>query len=93
MIRQAVVLRQEAKNAERKVEELTRKKAELEAYLAELQTPEAVEREAKERLNLKKKGEEVVVVVPKDEKEDASVVSVTFWQKIKSFFAGILGFL
>lgn len=88
VIKQALGFRQEAKNAEEKVRELTAKKEELEAYLAELETPEAIEREAKERLNLKKIGEEVVVVVPKEEK-GPSPSNPSFWERVKSFFAGI----
>ena len=64
MLRQAIELSRSVKNDRRKIQELTRKKSELQAYLAELETPEAIEREAKERLNLKLSGEEVVVVVP-----------------------------
>lgn len=88
MISQSLGFREEAEDAENKVRELTMKKEELEAYLRELETPEAAEREAKERLNLKKKGEEVVVVVPKEEKELPPAES-GFWEKIKSFFSGI----
>lgn len=36
----------------------------LEASLLELETPEAIERRAKDRMNLKNEGEGVVIVVP-----------------------------
>ncbi|QQG45059.1 MAG: septum formation initiator family protein [Candidatus Sungiibacteriota bacterium] len=75
-------LRQEASNSRAKIEELLQKKAELEAYLAELETPQALEREAKERLNLKRRGEEVVVVVPEKKDEDKSGGKM-FLEKIK----------
>lgn len=64
MLRQAVELSRSIRNDRQKIRELTQKKSELEAYLAERETPEAIEREAKERLNLKLSGEEVVVVIP-----------------------------
>jgi len=90
MMRQAVIFWAEYKNQEAGVRELTQKKEELERYLSELQTPQAAEREAKDRLNLKKIGEEVVVVVPPEEKISPETKQ-TVWQKTKSFFAGILG--
>lgn len=88
MVRQAVDSRREARTAQEKIKELVEKKEALEAYLVELQTPEATEREAKERLNLKKKGEDVVVVVP-EEKKKIAIPEQTWWQKIKLFFARI----
>lgn len=69
MVRQALTLRAESRNTGEKVEELLKKKQELEAYIAELEDPRTIEREAKERLNLKLAGEEVVVVVPPAEKK------------------------
>ena len=88
MAYQAAGLWTELDNTEARVEALRQKKAELEARLAELETPEAIERRAKANLNLKKSGESVVVVVP--EKTDGPRPSPpTLWQKTKWFFAGI----
>ena len=86
MAYQALSLHSELDSTQKKIEEVTRKKEELEHRIVELQTPEAVEREAKERLNLKKSGENVVVVVP--EKKEVSPKSNLeyFWGKIKNFF-------
>ncbi len=84
-----LAVREEQAKNRKTVEELTKKKSDLEAYIAELQTNEAVEREAKERLNLKKSGEEVVVVVPpktEEKKHESSLL--TFWQKVKKFILG-----
>lgn len=53
----------ESYDIKQQIAELTTKKNELETYLAELKTLEAVRREAKERLNLKLPGEEVAIVV------------------------------
>ena len=87
MVRDALVVRRESSMNNAKIEELKKKKQELEQYLAELQTKEAMEREAKERLNLKKIGEKVVVIVP-DKMKDAiqGVSSEGFWGRITSFF-------
>ena len=61
MMRDTIVLRREAREMEAKRAELLQKKSELEGHLGELDTSEAVEREAKARFNLKKQGEQVVV--------------------------------
>lgn len=87
MVSQAIFLSKEAREREAKIEELSRKKVELETYIGELESRSAIEREAKIRLNLKLPGEEVVVVVP--EKEDPSAGSgqeKKFLEKIKYFF-------
>ena len=83
MVRQTLSLSQESKDNVQKIEELTKKKKELEAYIAELESPQAIEREGKNRLNLKKPGEEVVVVVP--EKNNPGDEDAHFWwSKLKS---------
>ena len=87
MVHQAVAVHKESEYTNRKIAELTKKKRELEAYLGELQHPEAVEREAKARFNLKKPGEEVVVVVQEKKEEKAGVLPDKKW------WAKILGFL
>lgn len=83
-------LYREARGSETKITELTKKKQELEAYLEELQQREAIEREAKERFNLKKPGEEVVVVIP--DKNPPAAAPLTFFEKIRLFFARLLRF-
>lgn len=84
---QALSMRRESEDMNRKIAELRQKKAQLEAYVQELQTKEAVERRAKERLNLKKPGEEVVVVMPPEKKEEPQAhEATTTWDKIKGFF-------
>lgn len=81
----------ESHGLKQQITELTRKKEELEDYLAELKTVEAVKREAKERFNLKLSGEEVAVVVG----SGSSTFTVTtspvswpskFWGFISSLF-------
>lgn len=83
----ALSMRRESEEVNQKIAELRQKKAQLEAYVEELQTKEAVERRAKERLNLKKPGEEVVVVMPPEKKEEPQThEATTTWEKIKEFF-------
>lgn len=89
LVREALSLNQEVRSREEKIEELTRKKQELEVYLAELSTDEAVRREAKDRLNLKEPGEEVVVVAREEVKEEGRP-PVNFWTRITNFLASVL---
>ena len=86
MVRNAMLVRAHSNEITQKIEQLKLKKKELEAQLMEIQTKEAVEREGKERFNLKKSGEQVIVVVP--EKKDNPPISprMSFWEKLKSFF-------
>jgi hypothetical protein len=91
MVRQARLVYSQERSTAKKVEELIKKKQELEQYLARLQTREGIEREAKERLNLKKIGEEVVVVVPEPEKESGAVPPPSgLWRKIADFLKRVL---
>ncbi len=87
MVRSATVLRAETRAAEEKIKALAQRKAELEAAIHELQTPEAAEREAKERFNLKKTGERVVVVVPPEEKKSVPPAPpASVWDRVKAVF-------
>lgn len=85
-VKQATQFSEETGENKEKIEGLLKKKEELEARLAELQTPEAKERSAKERLNLKKIGEEVVVVLPEETKEKLQTEDKSLWHKIRNFF-------
>lgn len=87
-VKQSFMVREQTAAEREQIEELKNKKAELEAYLAELQTKEAIEREAKAELNLKLPGEEVVVVVPgKKENAPEEAPKPTFWERIKLWFS------
>ena len=86
--RETIALRAERAAAETKIEALRSERARLETRMGELATPEAIEREAKEKFNLKKKGEIVVVVVP-DDTTRATESPAGWWSKIKSFLGGI----
>ncbi len=65
VIRERAILR-ERRALEERVRALEEERSRLEAAIRELGSPQAVERAAKERLNLKQSGEEVVVVVPEE---------------------------
>lgn len=89
MVRDAVLLKQEERARAEEIDKVLKKKAELEAYLREIETKEAVVREAKERFNLKLSGEKVVVVVPDDVREteaEAREPTASLWERVKSLF-------
>lgn len=87
--REALALRQEYRATQAKIAALRSERARLAARLAELETPEAIEREAKEKLNLKKKGEQVVVVAPEGAAEAATSSPASWWSRVKNFFGGM----
>lgn len=89
MIRNVFIIRATSEGMTKKIEELQHKKQELELALAEIQTGEAIEREAKTRLNFKKPGEEVVVVVPEKQLSMPQKPFVSFWQKFFSSFISL----
>ncbi len=84
MVRRALTLRNELHDLNVRAGELRQKGEVFEGSLNELKTPEAVEREAKARLNLKRPGEEVVVVVP-GKAEISATSSGAFWEKLLKF--------
>lgn len=84
MIARAVALMRESGEEKIKIEKLKQKKAEIEASLRDFESNEAVEREAKGRLNLKIPGEEVVVVVPK-KKVNSENYPAGFAERVKTY--------
>lgn len=84
MVEQALILWKEREATEKRIAELTAQKQKLETDLAGLSAPAAIERKAKERFNLKRPGEEVVVVVEGEKKEKSATSSPTLWQRIGS---------
>ena len=86
MVQNALNMRAQSADMAQEIEQLKVKKQELEVLLTELQTKEAVEREAKERLNLKKPGEQVVVVVPEKKDSPPAEQPTSLWEKFMSFF-------
>ena len=85
-VRQSFQFKEETEENKKKIEELLSKKEELELRIAGLQTQEAKERSAKERFNLKKTGEEVVVVLPDEIKTEPVVEKKNWLEKIKNIF-------
>lgn len=65
----------------KEVKELEEKRAKLEARVSETREESYLEKEARERLGLKKPGEEVVVVLPPEENQKEKVKEKNFWQK------------
>lgn len=88
-------LKRESRDTQKKIEELARKNQGLEVVMTELETKEAAERRAKERLNLKLPGEKVVVLVPQDlsasQADDSAETSgfLKIWGQVKNFFSKI----
>lgn len=71
MVWRALEVRRERLMLEEKLEELKVEKAELEARLRAAGSAEVIEKMAKEKLNLKKPEEEVVVIPPQRETDQA----------------------
>lgn len=82
-------LEDERKKKEQELAALVKERERLESEIAYLQGTGALEREAKSRLNYKRTGEEVVIVVPEEQKQ-ATATGVmprqSFWERIKNFF-------
>lgn len=69
------------------VEQLRRENSQFKEKLSQQESPEFIEREAREKYNLKKPGEEVAVIIrEKAPPLPAEPVAKTFWQKILEFF-------
>ena len=74
-----------------RLRELEDKKEVLTRELEDLRSQEGIEREARQKLNYRKPGEEVVII---RDTSSASMgnetVSISFWEKIKEWFSGIM---
>lgn len=66
---------------EEKIQELELKRQGLEAQISQTLEEDYLEKEAREKLNLKKPGEEVVAVLPSEE-EEKKPAERSFWEKI-----------
>ena len=76
-------LQSQIKGLEEQIKTLQEKKAKLQAGISASESESFLEKEAREKLGLKKPGEEVVVVMPPKENSEGKVQeSKTFWQKI-----------
>lgn len=86
-VKQALYFKKETDENKTKISELLKKKNELEIKIEEFQTIETKERSAKERLNLKKPGEEVVVVLPEETQLPKDIEKTDLWSKVRDFFS------
>lgn len=66
----------------KEIEVLEVKNAELKTKISQSQQESYLEKEARERLGLKKPGEEVVAVLPAEEKKEEQPQEKSLWQKI-----------
>lgn len=60
---------------------------ELARTLQKFDNPEFLEREAKDRLNLKNQGEEVAVIVPEAQATSSMPAEKSFWSRLRSLFS------
>lgn len=88
-LHQTLTVREQSAETRAEIETLRRRKAELEAAIRALQDPETIRREAKEELNLKLPGEEVLVVIPPEE-PTSEPVPLGWGERIQHFFRRIL---
>jgi len=81
LLSQIETLEKEIQNAEKKNQE-------LKAGISESQTEDYLEKEAREKLGLKKPGEEVVAIkkIQSEEKQKEQKEEKSLWQKILEFF-------
>lgn len=86
--RETIALRTEHAATMAKIDALRIERVGLSARVAELATAEAIEYEAKEKFNLKQKGEQVVVVVPERETR-ATSSPASWWSRVRGFFGGM----
>lgn len=92
--KQRLDLNERIENLKEQIKSLEEKKKELEAVAAEIGKESHLEEVAREQLNLKKPGEEVVAVLaPEKEQEGEVKEEKNFWQKIldpvRNFFGDL----
>ena len=73
---------------EKEIQNVEKKNQELKAGISESQTQDYLEKEAREKLGLKKPGEEVVAIkkIQSEEKQKEQKEEKSLWQKILEFF-------
>lgn len=75
-------LNSQIESLKKEIQNLEQKKRELEAKISESASESYLEKEARERFNLKKPGEEVVSIIPPEEKEETPKTEKNLWQTI-----------
>ena len=81
------------KSLEKSISELSQENETIKQETALSDDPDTIDREARTRLNLKKEGEHVVIILPSDNESfqdelastDAEPASVSVWKKIMSW--------
>lgn len=86
--RQREAVRREAERLEEQVQKIRAEREQLQAQLSEINDPEVLEYEARSRLNIKKPGEEVLIIV-EDEVQNKQVDQ----DSERGFFDTLLRFL
>ena len=89
MSQKRVELAARVESLKKEIADLEKKNEEMQAGLSQKDEEGFLEKEARERLNLKKPGEEVVVVVPPKEEEgiqESKNFWERWWEEIKSKF-------
>ncbi|MEX2145171.1 MAG: septum formation initiator family protein [Candidatus Spechtbacterales bacterium] len=90
----ALKINSDVKTLEKKISELSAENKNIQEKTASFENPDTIDKEARTRLNLKKEGEHVVVLLPPDKQdyedqfapEEASPDDASFWHKIMSWF-------
>lgn len=95
LARKSYALGAEQKKKEQELAALVKERERLEAEITYLKSAGALEREAKTRLNLKRPGEEVVIVVPEQERaHSATSVSAggqtSLWDSVREWLLRLL---
>lgn len=78
-------LRKERLALEAKLASLRQERSSLEEQIRELESPQGIERLAKEKLGVKLEGEEVTIVVPEERSTSTGSKMVSFWEHVWRF--------
>ncbi len=84
--------RQSRKNLEKVEAELIvakEREKTLEEDIKTLSTPTGIESEIRSKYNVRKEGEDVIIVVEPESQEDSSSTESSFWSKIRDWFKGL----
>ena len=80
--RKRAELQDQIQRLQKEIQIAEQKNQELKAGIAETQSEASLEKEAREKLNLKKPGEEVAVVLPAKETVEVQPEKESFWKKL-----------
>lgn len=75
-------LKAQIEQLEKEIESIEKRNQELRAGISQSLTEISLEREAREKLNLKKPGEQVITVLPPEEELREIEENKSFWKKI-----------